>query len=74
MPYVSVYSTHAGTNTCMIFIYIQADFCQYVKSLFFRPILESEMYCQHKMHTYGYVHTLSAAAYLLTDQQNFRNS
>ena len=35
---------HAGTNTFMTFIYMQADFCQYVKSLFFRSFLESEMY------------------------------
>jgi len=41
--YVSVYSMYAGTDTFMIFIYIQADFCQYVKSLFLRSILESEM-------------------------------
>jgi len=28
--YVSVYSMYAGTDTFMIFIYMQAAFCQYV--------------------------------------------
>lgn len=63
---------YAGINTFMTFIYMKADFYQYVKSLFFRSFLESEMYFQYNTYTWGNVYVLSASTNFLADSAKFQ--